>query len=97
MERAVKAGGAAGLFFMVNDVIGGFRKSTADGFQSLARVGVDWMGFEAGAAFARNATQALLVSRPYLGLALTLATGMTTSFFADKAAEKTFGWQDRHV
>lgn len=87
--RGGQALAAVGVLAMVNDVRGAFKDSPSAGVARLARVGVDWGGFEAGTALTMMAAERAAMVVPSARFAkllpvLAIAGGMGGSWAADK-------------
>lgn len=91
--RALLRGGqalaAVGVLATVHDLRGAFKESPVAGLARLARVGVDWGGFEAGTAVSMMAAERLAMTMPAGRMGklipfLAIAGGMGGAHAADK-------------
>ncbi|MCC6978114.1 MAG: hypothetical protein IT343_07310 [Candidatus Melainabacteria bacterium] len=89
VSHGMKGVAAIGLISTAADLKGAYGESFAKGNSRLARVGVDWAGFEAGTAlgskFATALTVASKVRVPMAAIPLVaIAAGIGGSYLADK-------------
>lgn len=90
LRHAAHGAGGLMLLAMVADVRGAFREGPVAGTGRLARVGVDWGGFEVGTVAGVKAAEkvALLIPRSRLAVKMmpiaAIGGGMVAAYFADK-------------
>ena len=90
--RGGQALAAIGTLAMVSDLRGAFQEGTAAGIGKLARVGVDWAGFEGGTALSVMAAERVAMVVPSARFAKLLpVVAMAGGFGGSWAADKYFG------
>ncbi len=87
--RGVQGLAAVGVLAMVGDLRGAFKEGPAAGIGKVARIGTDWVGFEAGTAVSVMAAERVAMMLPAGRFAkvlpiVALAGGFGGSYVADK-------------